>query len=287
MTSMISRLIALVLGTLAVGGTARADFFVGNPSSSGAGADSWLFAKNSLSSADGRYIRGAGNFDFDMYRTQYSVASGDALTTMASAWTIGDVVLGMGGVMAVAANVNLTSSIRILSKFTSAALGLFTASSNPAPNGNGLGSFSAGHGGLGSVLLGNAPGAVTVADAGVLLVPTTAFQWNGTVGSNGLTLTPANNVARYVYTLDGNTTTSKLKSWQVLLNITKLTAMNTGFASPNIDGHWNQSLQRGFSTTLFTDAINQHMPVPPTMVAFAAGAAVLGFGRVLRRRAGA
>ena len=274
MTSTISRFVALILGVFTLGDTARADFFVGNPSSLGDGADKWDFAQNSLGS---RYIRGAGGFDFDMYRTQYSVMNGDRLNAEAS-WSFGDIVLGMGGVIVSAPN--LTKSIRIVSKFTSMANGQFTASLTPTPNGNGAGDFSAGNGGIGSVLLGNAPGAVTAADAGKLLTPTTAFQWNGTTS---LTISP--DTARYVYQVDG--TTGLLKSWEVLLNITRLNGLGKGLPAPDIEGHWDQSLQRGTSSTLFTDAINQHMPVPPTMVAFAAGAAVLGLGRVLRRRAGA
>ena len=261
---------------LTLGGTARADFFVGNPSATWAGADNWVFAQNSLGV---RYIRGAGGFDFDMYRTVDRVRAGDALATMASPWTVGDAIVGMGGVIINAPN--LTNSIRIVSKFTSFLNGQFTASppGSPSPNGTGAGNFSAGNGGIGSVLLGNAPGAVTAANAGMLLVPTTAFQWNGTVGSNGLAISP--DTARFVYQVDG--TTGLLTSWEVLLNLSKLNALGTGFLSPDYDGRWDQSLQRGTSSTLFTDAINQHMPVPPTMVAFAAGAAVLGFGRVLRR----
>ena len=277
MTSTISRFVALILGAFTLGGTARADFFVGNPSSSGAKADKWDPAQNSLG---GRYIRGAGNFDFNMYRTQYSVKNNDPLETMASPWTVGDIVLGMGGVIVSAPN--LTKSIRIVSKFTSLANGQFTASTNATPNGNGAGDFSAGNGGSGSVLLGNAPGAVTAANAGMLLLPTTALQWDGP-NSQAITISP--DTARYVYQVDA--TSGLLTSWQVLLNVTRLNSLGTGFPSPNIDGRWDQALQRGTSSTLFTDAINQHTPVPPTMVAFAAGAAVLGLGRVLRRRAGA
>lgn len=279
MTSRMARLVALVLGVLALGGTARADFFVGNPSSSGAKADKWDPAQNSLG---GRYIRGAGGFNFDMYRTEYSVKKNDALTKMASPWTFGDIVLGMGGVIVSAPN--LTNSIRIVSKFTSFLNGQFTASppASPSPNGTGAGDFSAGNGGSGSVLLGNAPGAVTAANAGMLLLPTTALQWDGP-NSQAITISP--DTARYVYQVDG--TSGLLTSWEVLLNITRLNGLGKGLPAPDIDGHWDQALQRGTSSTLYTDAINQHMPVPPTMVAFAAGAAVLGLGRALRRRAGA
>lgn len=280
MTSTISRFVALILGAFTLGGTARADFFVGDPSPSG---DNWLFAQNSLG---GRYIRGAGNFDFDMYRTAFIVAGTGPLTSMTSPWTAGDLVIGMGGVMTSAglANPNLTGSVRIVSKFTSFSNGQFTASppASPSPNGTGAGDFSAGNGGIGSVLIGTAPGAITLGNAGMLLTPTSAFQWNGVVGTNGLTI--SSDDARYVYQVDGS---NHLKSWEVLLNITKLNGQRTGFLSPDYDGHWDQALQRGTSSTLYTDAINQHMPVPPTMVAFAAGAAVLGLGRALRRRAGA
>ena len=37
MTSTISRFVALIMGVLTLGGTARADFFVGNPTVTGSG----------------------------------------------------------------------------------------------------------------------------------------------------------------------------------------------------------------------------------------------------------
>jgi len=270
-------LFVIGLVALTLGGTARADFFVGNPTSTGSGADNWQFALNSLD--NNRYIRGAGGFSFDMYRTVDRVRAGDALATMASPWAVGDFILGMGGVILGAPN--LTGSVRIVSKFTSFTKGQFTASTNPSPNGNGAGNFSNGDGGIGAVLIGNTPGAVTAANAGMLLTPTTAFQWDGGLaGPNGLTISP--DTARYVYQVNGS---GLLKSWEVLLNVTKLNSQNTGLLAPDYDGHWNQSLQRGTSNTLYTDTINQHSPLPPTLVALVGGAGLLGLGRRLRRGA--
>ena len=307
MTSRMARLVALVLGVLALGGTARADFFVGNPSSSGAKADSWTAAGNSH--VLGEYIRGSAGFNFDMYRTEYSVKKNDALTKMASAWTVGDTVFGMGGVIANPGdNANLTGSVRIVSKYAAAVAPGFMASTTLTPPGDGLGNFAVGDGGVGSVLISTAIGAITQGGAGALTTPQFRFQQVSPFGTDGTVL--AATVARFAYTVELVGSNYLLKSWEVLLNVSLLP--NVG-GSPSYNVDWDQALQRG--TKSFTDGLNTGpvpppagrfrrssvpsdfendggqdtvaTPLPPTMVAFAAGAAVLGFGRVLRRRVGA
>ncbi len=298
MTSTLTRLIALGLGALALGGTARADFFVGDPV-----ADGWTAAGNSQ--LLGGYIRGTADFNFDMYRRNYTVLSGDALSSL---WSVGDTVYGMGGVIAnPGSNANLTGSVRIVSKYAAAVAPGFMASTTLTPPGNGLGNFSAGDGGVGSVLISTAIGAITQGGAGALTTPQFRFQQVSPFGTDGTAL--AATVARFAYTVELVGANYLLKSWEVLLNVSLLP--NVG-GSPSYADDWDQALQRG--TKKFTDGLNAGpvpppaarfrrsalpgdgdgdggpdavaTPLPPTVLAFAAGAAVLGFGRALRRRVG-
>ena len=277
MVTTLFRIALVSLCAVAAGGTSRAAFLTGDPVANG-----WFFAGSSLNA--GTYIRGSGNFSFDMYRAQLAAGSGNQLDTLAG-WTTGDIVLGMGGLVTPPTTANLTTHARIVSKFTSSP-NAWSASTTTVPPGDGLGSFSSGHGGLGSVLIGTDPGSisqgrpggVTATGGGTLTLPFDALQFNGT-GSNALDL----NVARYIYTVDGF---GLLRSWEVLLNVSFLNRLNTGFASPTFVGRWNQALQRGTSTTDFTDGLNVPTPLPATALAFAAGAGLLGLGRFGRRRAG-
>jgi len=271
-----------------------ADSVTGNP-------DSWYFAGNSLKYT--KYIRGDGNFSFDMYRAQFLVSQASGLG--GTGWLPGDSVIAMGGVIVNTApagfsnptagdpvNSNLTQHVRIVSKFTNTTSGFTPSGIAFAPDyGNGHGSFSAGDGGVGSILIATTTDTglmtqqVTTAGAGVLTLAGINERWAGGVSSI------SSQHARFIYTIDtmgdSDPTNDRLRSWEVLLNRDSLIrALTPPMASPNTtapdwDGYWNQGLQRG--TNDFTDALNFHSPAPPTLVALAAGAGLLGLGRRLRR----
>ena len=119
-----ARWIGIALTIFAGAATARADMLTGDPV-----ADGWSRVANSLD--NGFYIRGAGNYSFDTYRRDFTVAAGNPLTTMVGAWSVGDRVLALGGMFTpttpVAAgwpnfsgpsvNSLINGSVRIVGKF--------------------------------------------------------------------------------------------------------------------------------------------------------------------------
>ena len=294
--TMMTRILTIAATCLAFSGTTQAGFnLTGNPAndSVGGGLSYWLDAGNSLTT--GHYIRGAGGFDFHMYRAQFqagdvtSVAGGVSGLAAATGWSPSDEIRAMGGVIN-AVTANLTDDVRIVSKFSNAGTAGFTADSGtPAsPAGNGKGSFSGGDGGPGSVLIGTDEKADFVVAANANQLVKAAYNYyrgsSAAPGTNGLTL--SDDDARIIFTLDSG---GLLKSWEVLLNLTKLSAdllLKTGVNNstvPSWDGSWDQALQSGTSTTQFTDAVNKHNPAPPTLIALAGGAAFFGLARLRRR----
>ena len=83
--------------------------------------------------ANGTYIRGGGNTDFNLYTTALTVTAGSSLLTNGSlGWQVGDTVVAMGGVITTTdgvtagwggpfvgdpVNADLTTSERIVAKF--------------------------------------------------------------------------------------------------------------------------------------------------------------------------
>lgn len=159
----------------------------------------------------------------------------------------------MGGVIVDNASGNLTSSVRIVSKFGNSPTA-WQASTTASPNGDGLGSTSSGHGGNGAVLLGTVVGDVDAADEGTIKTSSDANIYNPAE------ISITNSVGKYIYTLDGS---DLLSTWEVFLNITMLDELdgtadglyNASLDLPAPGDRINQALQRSSNATLFTDAL--------------------------------
>ena len=282
------RVLAAVASGLTGPGTSRAELLSGDPS-----ADGWAAGANSLQA--GTYVRGGGNFSYDLFRVSYAVTPGSPLASMPNPWSVGDRVVGMGGVAvpttASAAgwagftggpvNGHLAANVRIVSKFTSSP-SAWSASGVAPSLGDGAGSYSNGDGGLGAVLVSTASGQVTPAGAGVLTVPLNANQWAGTAGSNGPAIDPL--TSRVIYAVDAS---GRLRSWELLLDTTLLAGADTGRPTPGPAGRWNQALQAGQSSVFLTDALSPGesvVPAPGPAVLLGVGLAALGLGHRLRAK---
>ena len=285
----------VTLGLCAAAGTpALAAELSGNPF-----ADGWA-ATGKTSLDNGTYIRGAGNFAFDLYATSYALDPASSLIASTAAdlgfeWLPGDQILGMGGIVVPgepAANygwgnvsgdaintVNLTTSVRIVSKFGTSPASW--SASSVAPNaGNGQGSSSAGHGGVGAILLGTTVGDINATNEGTYYLPTSATQYR-------LIETNVNAKAgRIMFDLDGG---GLLGSWQSILNVSLLQRnvaaySFTGADYPQAGDRGNQALQRSMNTTLLTDALVT-VPEPGSALAMLALAAAAALRRARRARA--
>jgi len=275
----------------------------GNP-----GADGWQAGGNSMS--NGTYIRGAGNYGFTTYVTEMTLAAGHQFNAVGSQqWNVGDQVIGIGGVIdfntpiasangwgagssytGSATNVNLQSSssgTRMVSKFgtTASAWGPSTV----APSaGNGLGSASSGHGGNGAVTIANSDGDFPGTPSGTLRLPSVMEIYNGTSSIN-LSSSAGVEAGRLVYNWSVINSFNIITSWEAFINVTMLNAMNgtaslnnNSFADlPMFGDRHNIAIQRGTSSTLFTDALVQANPIPEPTTMAALG---LGAAAVLRRR---
>jgi len=272
----------------------------GNP-----GLDGWQAGGNSM--ANGTYIRGAGNFGYTTYISEFTVAAGHNFNSIGTmAWNVGDQVIGIGGVIdhntpiaslngwsgsytGVATNANLQSASsggRMVSKFGASA-SAWSASTIKPGSGNGLGSDSSGHGGTGSVLIANSNGDFPSTASGTLRLPSVFRIYDGASSIN-LDAASGIEVGRLIYnwSVDG-AGFNVIDSWQALLNVTLLNSLNgtaalggNTFADlPTFGDRHNIAMQRGSGDV--TDALIQANPVPEpaTMVALGIGAAA-----VIRRR---
>src|SRR5690606_6053465 len=166
MRSVLSVSLTLIFCLFAA--VASAGPITGNPA-----ADGWTAQGNSL--AIGTYIRGGGGFNYNVYTTSFTLEAGSPL--LGGGWQVGDTILAMGGVIVDNASGNLTSSVRIVSKFGNSPTA-WQASTTASPNGDGLGSTSSGHGGNGAVLLGTVVGDVNAADEGTIKTSSDANIYN-------------------------------------------------------------------------------------------------------------
>jgi hypothetical protein len=284
MSHFVSRISFVLVLIVALRSTAVADIVTGDPV-----ADGWTYQGNSLD--NGIYIRGAGNFSFDLYTKVYTVGSTGSFLSMSSPWSVGDRVLGVGGVFvprtAASAgwpafagdpvNSNLDTNVRIVTKYGTSP-SAWSASSVAPDAGNGNGSFSNGDGGLGSVLLTTNVGQLTPGNNGQLIQPALVNVWNGTVGSNGLVIDTE--VARVAYQLGAN---DQLVRWETFLNTTKLSGLSP-LTIPSENDRWNQAIQRNTSSTDFTDALvnssqSASVPAPPAVFLSITGLMVLAIRR--------
>jgi PEP-CTERM motif len=263
----VGAVLPLILLLLA-GSTASASTISGNPVADGG----WTFQGNSL--ADGTYIRGGGNTDFNLYTTSFTLAAGSALTSnVTDAWQAGDTVLAMGGVVTTtngiaagwgapfvgdAVNADLTTSERIVTKFgtqsTSWGASTIAPSTGTSPFGNGLGATSNGDGSNGAILLGTLTGDLTLANSGVLqgYGASDTSQVYKTADSNvGDTISKT--IGQYIFNVDP--TTHVITSWEVFLDTTKLAGLALGVPVPAVGDRIDQALQRSTNATQFTDAL--------------------------------
>jgi hypothetical protein len=262
--------------------TTLAASITGNPS-----VDSgWTTAGNSLD--NGVYIRGAGNFGYDLYTTGFTIQPGSPL--LASGWSLGDSVVAVGGQIATtdgvsagwglaftgdAVNSNLTASVRIVSKFGTSPTSW--SASTVRPNaGNGDGSTSGGYGGEGAILLGTNVGDLVSANT-LMTVSLNQRYTNG-----GATVTnQSNDIGRLIFQTSGGF----LSSWEMFLNTTELAgALAPGAEIPLIGDRINQTLQRSTNSTLFTDAMVTIQGVPEPASIVIAGLGILGVLATVRRR---
>lgn len=257
-------------------GSGRAAIVTGNPL-----ADGWGLVGNSESL--GIYVRGSGSFDFDVYTATQILTSGSTLYNGVD-WLSGDTVIGLGGVLN-PPNTNLTSSIRIVAKW-GGPTSTFTASTTTVPPGDGDGSFSGGFGGNGAILLGTTAGDFSGRPAGTPQSFSVGQNYTGVV--NTLPAADRDAIGRLMLTKTGG---GALDTFETFLNVSLLGRL--GYTNlPVPGGQFILTLQRGTSTTLFTDALGNSAPAPaavpePATLATAglAGLAALAYARLRRRRA--
>lgn len=255
-------------------------------------ADGWAYGSNALE--NGTYVRGDGNFGFDIYSTSLTLGAGSNL--LDANWQVGDTVLGIGGVINAISNPaqlgwpsitgptvndNLTQSVRIVTKFGTSPTA-WGASSNAPSAGNGSGSFSGGAGGDGSLLLATYSPA---SNNGLHLHPSPDYGLLPSIlGPNlvheipllqrydaGVVTTLASTAGKLIYTLDGN---DVLATWEVFVNVSLLEGYGI---VPELGDRGLQTLQR--STGVYTDGLVEVVPEPATLALLTLGSVAL-----LRRR---
>lgn len=263
----------------------------------------WSLAGNSLDS--GTYIRGGGNFSFDAYSASFLLESGSALDGIDANWKVGDVILGLGGVFvpnsglavdtgwatnglgAVAVNSNISQSLRIVSKF-GVSPSSWAASTVKPTSGNGQGSTSSGHGGDGAILVGTLAGfldqtVTTPTPANTLVVPDEALRYAAPSFAGTILQT---DIARLIFKLDTNNLVS---SWEMLLNATYLSSVSPYSDFPHPGDRFDQALQRGKNSTLFTDALVPSaelavVPEPASLIVWSLlGLSLVGVRRLTAR----
>ena len=244
----------------------------GNPA-----ADGWFSHGNSLSM--GTYIRGIGGWSFAVYSHEFVLESGDALVN-GSTWLVGDQIIGLGGVLAPGQSI----MPRLVAKF-GAEGATFSASTLASPFGNGRGSFSDGHGGLGSVQVDYAytftSSVLDPGQNGVILTPDFVRYYDGTT-----TLVDAD-FGRVIALFNG----SQLESWEVVLNLRALAdplAGNKGSAIPLVNGLGDMALQPlplGALPT-YTDALTDRTAIPEPSSAILVLSSLVALSRLLKRRRG-
>ncbi len=233
-------------------------------------ADGFTYGAHSYQS--GSFVGGSGQFSYDLYTKSFTLGSGDALLTTVggSTWSVGDQVIGIGGVFqntlptasangwgsaysSTTINTNITSSLRMVSKFGASPTAWTTSTSTPIP-GNGNGSFSGGQGGFGSVLLANTAGDLSSTASGVLRLPSIAQLYTGSVANINA------EVGRLVYVHNAGI----VSSWEAYLNVTLLQSLYTGTGAMAFGNRHNVALQRGGGVT-HDAVVLDPVPEPATL----------------------
>lgn len=243
--------------------------------------DGWTYQGNSLSS--GVYVRGSANYGFDTYSSTFAV-DGAISTASGGSWTVGDTVIGVGGVFnnnttgwtvsGTAVNSLLSNSTgpKIQVKFGTDAFVVTPWSASTIAPGAGDGVGSLGNGGEGSIQIRSS--AYFTADnwsdnAGELM----PLDKPGHIARQGGS-TPSDDVARLIWTVDGN---NELSSWQILLNVTMLGSLSP---APGPGSLAIMTVQDGDNA--YTDALLEVaggggvVPEPATMAIWGGLALVVG-----------
>jgi len=243
--------------------------FTGNP-----GSDNWL--EQGLSTALGTYIRGDGNWSFNVYTSSFTLAEGSPL--IGGNWQAGDLILGLGGIM----NPNTQDfSPRFVAKF-----GAADASFKPATtlsSGDGIGSFSGGAAGIG----------------GVQVDFFYARDWPSGVlpaGLNGIMQTPQHVIwdkdqninvdyGKVLALFETNSSNRDiLQSFEVLLDVTAVSDPARGGKGdlvPVLHGKGDMAVQESFSgyTDAYVGNVGGNVPLPGTLALLGSGLAGLGIWR--------
>jgi hypothetical protein len=271
-------------------------------------ADGWTSHGNSLE--NGVYTRGNGNYGFETYSATLTVDAAMAAAT-SNAWSAGDTVIGVGGVFAsitpgaagwdaftgsaVNSLLSVTTGPRIQAKFgtfgpldnTFTPNGSWGVSSVAPGGGNAIGGLAGGHNGAIQV---RGPGYITYSSLNAgQLKPLDGIGGSGSIsrwtGSTTATLSDISS-ARLIYTLDGS---GELASWQILLNVTRLSAVSP-FAyipEPGVPALMTvQNNDSGYTDSLlFISSQAAAVPEPTSLSAWAVLALALGGASWRRRKA--
>jgi hypothetical protein len=267
------------------GPAANAVLVTGNPST-----DSWVFSSNNLN--NGSYIQGAANFGFDLYSASF-LADSTLAGAAGGGWLNGHSILAVGGkrqstdgvtagwgsaFSGGAVNGELTGSARVVVKFGTTVSNEVATSTNKPASGNGVGSFSGGNLGDGSVLLGTLnTGSFTSGNQNLLLTLSTNQRAVGTTSSPTVS-NISSDFGRVIYKLG---TDGLLDTWEVLLNKSLLTTAFPTGPAPMEGTRSVVTIQHGSGNV--TDALISISAVPePGAVLFGglavcvAGAAFVG-----------
>lgn len=265
----ISLLMPFLIGLMLSSACADSVGFTGNP-----GSDNWL--EQGLSTALGTYIRGDGNWSFNVYTSSFTLAEGSPL--IGGNWQAGDLILGLGGIM----NPNTQDfSPRFVAKF-----GAADASFKPATtlsSGDGIGSFSGGAAGIG----------------GVQVDFFYARDWPSGVlpaGLNGIMQTPQHVIwdkdqninvdyGKVLALFETNSSNRDiLQSFEVLLDVTAVSDPARGGKGdlvPVLHGKGDMAVQESFSgyTDAYVGNVGGNVPLPGTLALLGSGLAGLGIWR--------
>jgi len=258
----------------AIAGTAQASTVTGNP----APDPGWTEFGNSM--ANGTYVIGSANYSYRTFSAGLTIQAGSNLEIAdgALSWLPGDTVLGVGGefesVTAADAGWTAFTGTAVNSLFGSAGPKLqvkfgtssatWTTSTTAPGSGNGSSGSSAGGGRVqvrtsgyfqaGTPTVGQTEPWTWDGNSGQLLVldKEDHIQWAGG--------TPDKRVARMIWIWDAST--SRVKSWQLLLNVSLLSRQYPGFGGllPGIGDKAVLTVQNGDGA--FTDALVNIVQVP-------------------------